>query len=119
MLLLGHEHQEHPKPLKQYKHNRIAKPKSKRQYILMNQRRYRENRQLWQKLIPPENHLIAILIDISVQPIMHHDIPSPIVDREWRGIPPIFVEHAIPEFQDLGDGVHPGVEDPVEAAEED
>ena len=45
---------------------------------------------------------------------MHNDVPLSVVLSEVLDVPPVLIELSIAEPYDLGEDVHPGVQDSIE-----
>ena len=53
--------------------------------------------------------LVNVLVDVAVEPVVHHNVPRAVVVGERRGVPPVLVEEAVAKAKHLGKGVQPGM----------
>lgn len=113
------EHQRHAQHTEEHKHDGEEQLQPESQHLLMHQRRYHEHQERGDHFGALENVGIQIPIDVLVQPVVHHHVPVAIVSIVGVRRPPVLIEHAIPETQQLRRKVQPRVENHIEAAQKD
>lgn len=61
----------------------------------------------------------GVVVDVVVQPFMHHGVPLAVVLREVRAVPPVLVEASVAVPEDLAPQVEPGVQQQEEPHDEE
>lgn len=87
----------------------------------MDYRRDDEGQQLRHRpeLLEGGEEAAEVQVDVVVEPVVHHDVPLPVVRPELAGVPPVRVEGAVGEARDLRPEVEPAVEEAEEAHDEE
>lgn len=74
---------------KQNEHHWVEKAKCKRQYVLVEDGRDEKYSGGRQYPIAWHHDLVYILVNIRIEPVVHHHVPSAVVRRVGRTVPPV------------------------------